>query len=160
VNTIRGAVLAAALLALGACTPVCGLGAHFSLSNARVDSVYTCPDPSTDRPYDVHGSIDVDNFTASNVAIKSMAEQDVLVKTGGNWDGPKTAKASDAVTNYTPRSINAGDKATVRFSIGFLCSNTGAGGGTFGEFSFKFSLVTTNGTYTITAGNNHRLAFA
>jgi hypothetical protein len=156
----RTALGAIAVLTMGACVPFCGIGAHFSLSNARVDSVYTCPNLSNNRPYDVHGSIDVDNSTANRVTIKSMTEMDELVKTGGDWNGPKTAKSGGPITNYEPRSIDAGAGATIRFSVVFDCTDSGAGSGTFGEFAFKFTMATSNGTFSISAGNHHRLAFA
>lgn len=159
-NVVRAAVLAAALLALGACVPICGIGAHLTLSNAQVDSGYKCPNPSSDRPYDIHGSIDVDNYTSNNVTIKSMSEAWQLVSSGGHWSGPKNAKGGSGVTNYQPRSISAGDKLTVKFVIGFGCTNSNAGPTTFGDFTFKLTLVTTNGTYTVAVGDHHRLTFA
>ena len=159
-NALRAALLVAALLALGACVPICGIGAHFTLSNAQVASSYTCPNPSSNRPYNINGSIDVDNYTASNVTVKSMTEAWQLTNSGGNWSGPKNAKGGSAVTNYQPRSISAGSKATVKFTIGFECSNDNAGASTFGDFAFKFTLVTSNGTFTVSAGGHHHLTFA
>ena len=155
----RSAVLVASLFALVACGPICGIGAHLTLSNARVDSSYTCPNGSDNKPYIVHGFIDVDNYTTKKLTIKAVKEHDELVKTGGNWDGPTTAVDDGPVDGYSPKTINAGDKTTLKLSIGFKCTNSGAGSSTFGEFSFKFTVQTDNGTFTLTA-NHHRLGFA
>ena len=155
----RAALSVVLVLVMGACVPFCGIGAHFSLSNARVDAEYKCPYPSNRAPYDVHGSIDADNSTTNAVTIKSMSEDDQLVSTAGNWNGPKTAKDSGPITNFTPKSIASGATLTIHFSIGFVCTNSGPTQTTYGEFTFKFTLVTTAGTYKIDAGNRHRLSF-
>jgi hypothetical protein len=155
----RVAFAATLVFAMGACVPFCGIGAKFSLSNAHVDSEYKCPYPSNEAPYEVHGSIDADNSTTGAVTIKSMAEQDELVATAGEWNGPKTAKAGGPITNFSPKSIASGAGATIKFSVGFTCTNSGPSVTTYGDFTFKFTVVTSAGTYTIDAGNRHRLSF-
>lgn len=144
---------------MGACVPFCGIGAKLSLSNAHVDSEYKCPYPSNEAPYEVHGSIDADNSTPSAVTIKSMSEQDELVATAGEWNGPKTAKAGGPITNFSPKSIASGARSTIQFSVGFRCTNSGPNVTTYGDFTFKFTVVTSAGTYKIDAGNRHRLSF-
>ncbi|HLZ94923.1 MAG TPA: hypothetical protein VKT20_06315 [Candidatus Dormibacteraeota bacterium] len=156
----RAALTAIALLALGACVPICGLGAKFAISNARVDQTYRCPNPANNLPYDVHGSIDAVNSTSTAVTIRSMSEAWRLVASGGNWNGPSTAKGGGPVTNYEPRSVGSGSSTTIRFSVPFECTNSGAAAATFGEFALRFSLVTSAGTFNIDAGNRHRLNFA
>ena len=155
----RAALIAACFLALAACTPICGIGAKFTLSNARVDGNYDCPYPSQNRPYDVHASIDASNSFGSAVTIKSISESDELVATAGNWEGPKTAKGGSQVSDYSPSSVASGSNATIKFAISFQCTNSGPTVITYGEFSFKFTLVTSSGTYAIAAGNHHRLSF-
>ena len=157
---VRGAFAAALVIAMGACVPFCGIGAKFSLSTARVDLEYKCPYPSNEAPYDVHGSIEADNSTTSAVSIKSMSEQDELVSTAGEWNGPKTAKAGGPIATFSPKSIASGASSIIKFTIGFSCTNSGPAVTTYGEFTFKFTLVTTAGTYKIDAGNRHRLSFA
>ena len=156
----RWALTAIALFVLGACVPICGIGAHVALSNARVDSVYSCPNPSTDRPYDVHASIDFDNSTNNTLTIKSITEAWQLVATAGNWDGPKSDKGTSTVKTYSPKSIAAGGMSTVRFTIPFKCTNSNPQVTTYGEFTFKFTVVTSNATYKVDSGNRHRLTFA
>jgi hypothetical protein len=155
----KTALSASLVVAMGACVPICGIGAKFSLSNAHVDSEYKCPYPSTDAPYQVHGSIDADNSTTKAVTIKSMSEDDQLVSTAGDWNGPKTAKGGGPITNFSPKSIASGANSTIKFSVGFICTNSGPTTTTYGEFTFKFTLVTSAGTYKIDAGNRHRLSF-
>ena len=144
---------------MGACVPFCGIGAKFSLSNARVDSEYKCPYPSNEAPYAVHGSIDADNSTTNPVTIKSMSEQDELVNTSGDWNGPKTAKAGGPIADFSPKTIASGANTTIKFTVGFICTNSGPSVATYGEFTFKFTVVTSAGTYKIDAGNRHRLSF-
>jgi hypothetical protein len=148
------------LLVLGACVPICGIGAKFSLSNARVDGQYDCPYPSDLRAYEVHGSIDASNTTSGKVTIQSISEEDVLVSTAGNWNGPKGVKAGGPITNYLPKSVGSGDNATIKFSVAFDCTNSGGSTPTYGDFTFKFKVVTSAGTYTLDAGNRHRLNMA
>jgi len=155
----RVAALGALLLILGACVPICGIGAKFSVSNAHVDSNYNCPYPSENRPYDVHATIDASNTLSNTVTIKSIAENDELVNTVGAWEGPKTAKGSGAIKDYSPKSVGSGSNATIKFSVPFQCTNTGPSATTYGEFTFKFTLTTSAGTYTISAGDRHRLSF-
>lgn len=147
------------LLLLGACVPICGIGAKFALSNARVDSQFDCPNLSDHFPYQVHGSIDASNTLSSTVTIKSIDETDELVATAGEWNGPKNAKAGGPITNFQPKSVASGANTTIKFSVGFVCTSSGPGVKTYGDFAFTFKVTTSAGTYTITTGNHHRLNF-
>ena len=139
--------------------PICGIGAKFALSNARVDAQYNCPKGSDHLPYDVHASIDASNTLNHAVTIKSIDEQDELVATAGEWNGPKTAKAGGPVTNFQPKSVASGADSTIKLSIGFVCTSSGPSVTTYGDFAFTFTVKTSAGTYTIKAGNHHRLNF-
>lgn len=153
------ATLFAVLIVLAACVPICGIGAKFALSNARVDAQFDCPNLADHLPYEVHGSIDASNTLTSAVTIKSIDETDELVATAGEWNGPKTAKDGGPITNFTPKSVASGANATIKFSIGFVCTSSGPTVKTYGDFAFTFKVATSSGTYTITAGNHHRLNF-
>ncbi len=158
---LRQALLTAGLvIVMAACVPLCGIGAKFALSNAKVDATYKCPYPATDAPYKVHASIDADNSTTNAVTIKTMSEDNALVSTAGQWSGPKTGKGNGPITDFSPKSIASGDKSTIHFTVGFVCTNSGPNVTTYGDFTFKFTLVTSAGTYKIDAGNHHRLTFA
>jgi hypothetical protein len=152
------AIACLAIAAVGACGPFCRSG-KVALSNARVDSRYTCPKPSTDHPYDVHGSLDVDNGTGNTVTIKSVSEADELVDVHGGWNiGEVGTKSEDPVDSFSPKSVKSGDKSTIRFVIKFTCTDNGVvAGDTYGDFTFKYTVATSAGTFTITSGNKHRL---
>ena len=145
------------LLVMAGCVPICGIGAKLTLSNAHVDSTHTCPNPSSSRPYDVHGTIDVNNYTSNNVTIKSMSETNTNTAVHGSWSGAVGTKAGSDIKNFEPKSIGAGNTATIRFSVGFVCSNSGPTQETYGDFAFKFKVVTSSGTYNLDSTNTHRL---
>ena len=143
-----------------ACGPICGLGASFSLSNARVDATYQCPYPADNVPYIVNATIDATNSTGSSVEVKSITETWTNVAIHGNWAGAKGDHGTNDVPQFTPKSVSAGRKATIKFPIPFRCTNSGADSDTYGDFSFKFVVKTSSGDYTIGSSNNHRLTFA
>lgn len=149
--------MAVLLFVMGACVPICGIGGKLALSNARVDQSFNCPNPANNFPYDVHGSIDADNSTTGTVTIRSMSEKNATVKTVGNWTGPKNQKGGGPITSFSPKTVASGGSATIKFSIPFECTNSGPTVTTYGEFTFTFSVVTSAGTFTIDAGNRHRL---
>ena len=152
------AIACLAIAAVGACGPFCRSG-KVALTNARVDSTFTCPNPSTNRPYDVHGSLDVDNGTGNTVTIKSVTEADELVDVHGGWNiGDVGTKSQDPVDTFSPKSVKAGDKTTIKFVIKFTCTDNGVVvGKTYGDFTFKFTVDTSAGTLNITSANKHRL---
>lgn len=152
------AIACLAIAAVGACGPFCRSD-KIALSNARVDPTFNCPNPSTDRPYDVHGSLDVDNGTGNSVTIKSVSEADELVDVHGAWNiGDVGTKSEDPVDTFSPKSVKAGDKATIKFVIKFICTDNGVvARDTYGDFTFKYTVVTSAGTFTINSANKHRL---
>lgn len=141
-----------------ACGPVCGIGASFSVSNAHVDSTYACPFPADHQPYIVHATIQAQNTLNNSVSIKSISETWTNVAVHGNWAGTKGDHGTADVAAFTPNNVAAGKNATIKFSIPFECTNSGAGSDTYGDFTFKFAVKTSNGTYTVTS-NSHRLTF-
>lgn len=145
-----------AIATIGACGPFC-LSGKVTLSNARVDASYKCPNPAKDLPYDLHGSVDVDNSTRNTLTIKSMSEASVLVDVHGAWNiGSVGQKYDQTLANFSPKSIKSGDKSTVKFIVKFNCTSSGPTESTYGDFDLKFTMVSSAGTYTITS-NKHRL---
>jgi hypothetical protein len=145
-------------VAIGACAPICGIGSHFTLSNAHVDSSYTCPKQVTNHPYDVNATIDADNYTNNTLTIRSISETDTAVAIHGQWDGEVGAKGGGKITDYSPRSMSAGSKATIRFTIPFQCTDQGTiSSSTYGDFAFVFTVTTSAGTFKIEGANKHRL---
>jgi hypothetical protein len=155
----RVAMFGALALALGACVPICGIGAKFALTSAHVDAQYNCPNGSNRSPYDVHGTIEASNTLSNTVTIKSIDEVDQIVATAGAWEGSKNAKDGGPITGYSPRSVGPGDDATIKFAVGFICTSSGPSVTTYADFAFTFTVKTSAGTYTIKSGNNHRLNF-
>ncbi len=148
------ACLAAA--AVGACGPFC-LSGKVTLSNVSVDASYKCPNPANNLRYTVHGSIDVDNSTSKDLTIRTMSEAGVLVDVHGAWSiGSVGQKYNATIDTFTPKSVKSGNKATIRFSIPFNCTNSGASASTYGDFQLKISLVSSAGTFT-TGAVKHRL---
>jgi hypothetical protein len=148
------------LVALVACGLPFGIGAKFALSNAKVDSSYSCPNPAENLPYDVHVNIQAQNATSNSVSIKSISETWTNVAVHGNWSGTKGDHGTTDVSDYTPKSVSAGRSATIKFAIPFECTNSGAGSDTYGDFSFKFVVKTSTGSYTLSSDNTHRLTFS
>lgn len=145
-----------AIATIGACGPFC-LSGKVTLSNARVDASYKCPNPAKDLPYDLHGSVDVDNSTRNTLTIKSISEAGTLVDVHGAWNiGSVGQKYNEAIDTFTPKSIKSGDKSTVKFTLKFSCTSSGPAESTYGDFDLKFTMVTGAGTYTTTS-TKHRL---
>src|ERR1700704_1976171 len=154
---MRGlAVAALAIAAIGACGPFCMSGKG-ALGNSRVASTFKCPNPSTDHPYDIHGTIDFDNGTGNDVTIKSISETNVTTAIHGSWSGALNAKGGGDVANISPKSVKSGNKATIKFTLPFKCTNSGPTASTYGEFEFKFTVVTSAGTFNLNGANKHRL---
>jgi hypothetical protein len=145
-----------AVAAVGACGPFC-LSGKVTLSNATVDATYKCPNPANDLPYTVHGSVDLDNSTSKDLTIKTMSEAGVLVDVHGAWSiGSVGQKYDETIDTFSPKSVKSGNKATIKFTIPFNCTNSGPSQSTYGDFELKVSLVSSGGTFT-TGTVKHRL---
>jgi hypothetical protein len=156
----RLAIAGLAIAAMGACGPFC-LSGKVTVANARVDPTYSCPNPSNKFSYDVHGTMDVNNSTSNTLTIKSMSEVDTLVAVHGSWTiGSLGEKFGGPIDIFSPKSIKPGDKATIKFTIKFDCTNSGPSTSTYGDFDFKFTVVTSAGTFTLSGANQHRLAMS
>ena len=144
----RLAIAGLAIAAMGACGPFC-LSGKVTLSNAHVDPSYKCPNPANNLPYVLHASVDVDNSTSNTLTIKSMSEAGTLVDVHGSWNvGSVGQKFNQPIDTFSPNSVKSGDKATIKFTITFSCTSSGPTASTYGDFDFKFTMVTSAGTYT------------
>jgi hypothetical protein len=150
------AIAGLAVFAIGACGPFCGSG-KVSVSNAHVDSSSKCPNPSNRFPYQIHGSVDLDNPTSKTLTIKSMTEENTTVAIHGSWTGQLGAKGSASIDDFSPKSIKPNNKATVKFTIAFNCTSSGPTQSTYGDFQFKFTVVTSDGTFNVSPANRYRL---
>lgn len=153
---VRLALTGIVIAAVGACGPFCASG-KLSMTNARVDSSFSCPDPAQNFPYDVHVTIDVDNGTGQTVTIKSISEEDTNVATHGSWTGTLGVKGGGPIDTFSPATVKPSAKATLKFAVGFNCTNSGPSDETYGDFTFKFTVVTSEGTFTLNGANQHRL---
>lgn len=154
---LRGLVIAGlAIAAIGACGPFC-LSGKVTLSNAKVDSSYKCPNPAKDHAYDLQGSVDVDNQTRDTVTMKSISESAKLIDVHGDWNiGSVGQTFNQSVDTFSPTTIKSGDKATIKFKLTFSCTSSGPATSTYGDFDLKYTLVTSAGTYSI-GSIKHRL---
>lgn len=142
------AIAGLAIAAIGACGPFC-LSGKVTLNNARLDSSYKCPNPANNLPYDLHGSLDMDNSTSNTLTIKSMSEAGTLVDVHGSWSiGSVGQKFDEPIATFSPKSVKSGDKATIKFTFGFRCTNSGPTTSTYGDFDLKVIMVTSAGTFT------------
>lgn len=141
---------------MGACGPFC-LSGKVTLSNAHVDPSYKCPNGANSLPYVLHASVDVDNSTSNTLTIKSITEAGTLVDVHGGWNiGSVGQKYNQPIDTFSTKSVKSGDKATIKFTIKFNCSNSGGTANTYGDFDLKFTMVTSAGTFT-SSTVKHRL---
>ncbi len=148
--------------AVGACGPLCGNG-KLNLSNAQVGpSSFNCPVNATDYAYSLKGSIDADNQTSQNITIKSMTTTATVTKLNGpKWEISVGQKSGDDQVTFSPKSVGSGSKATIKFTTGWKCTNSGtAPANTYADFARAMTLVTSSGTYTIKLPGGHRMKMA
>src|SRR2546425_8348672 len=147
--------------AVGACGPLCGNGKR-TLSNAQVGpSSFNCPANATNYDYSLKGSVDADNQTSQNIAIKSMATDATVTKLNGpNWQISVGQKSGDDQLSFSPKSVNSGSKTTIKFTSGWTCTHPGTSpADTYADFSLVLSVVTSSGTYKVNLPG-HRMKMA
>ena len=144
-------------MTIAACGPA-ALTGKFTVANAKVDPAFTCPNPADNFAYDVHGTIDADNSTGSKVTIDSISSTTTTVATHGSWLGQMGETDEEPDLEYSPNSVVSGSKATIHFTIPFVCTDTPHEGvlDTYGEFSVHVLVMTSGGTFELDA-NRHRL---
>ena len=158
---IRRWIAAAILIgAVGACGPFCGNG-KLNLSNAKLNPTsFTCPANVSDYGYDVAGSVDADNQTGKKVTIKSMATSATVAKLAGSWAIKVGDKSGSSNVGFSPKSVDAGAKATLKFTTPWSCTDTGNNKTeTYADFKLVLTVVTDIGTYKIDLPN-HRMRMA
>ena len=147
--------------AVGACTPVCGIGdSKFSLSGAHVlDSVYTCPIPSNHRSYDINGTVAANNPTGKPVSISSVSTVMTVVAKTPDWSAAVGDTYETADISFSPKSIGSGSKATLKFAIPGWCSDSQHTGrtDTHADYTVAVTVVTSTGTFKLNTNNRHRL---
>jgi hypothetical protein len=139
--------------------------ASFNLSNATVDTTHSCPPGASNKPYDLHATLDVYNSTSSKVIIEAVTADVTLKAVRGNWL-EKVGDVYDAGSAaFGPGIIDAGSRATVRVTISSACtsgpaSKVASSVTSYGDYVVTLHLVTTAGSFTISSRNRHRIAAA
>ena len=145
----RWIALAILVGAAGACGPVCGNG-KLNLSNAHLDPTsFACPSGASSYHYDLHGSVDADNQSNATITIKSMNTSAVVTKLSGTWAISVGAKSGAENLAFSPNSVGAGSKTTLKFITPWTCTNTSGGPNTYADFANQLTVVTSAGTYKL-----------
>ena len=150
-------VLLAGVTCLVACSG--SPSSTFNVTGASVDPTYWCPGGSTDKPYDLHATVDVRNGTANAVTIQAVTAQMKLVAITGSWL-EKVGDVYDAgAATYSPSTVGAGSTAKVDVAIKSSCTSNQYqyGGSSSGDYDVTMHLVTSAGAFTITAQNQHEI---
>ena len=156
--TVRGIAVAFLLVMVGACGPFCGNG-KLNLSNAKLTpTTFTCPAGAQDYGYDLKGTLDADNQTSKKITIKSMSTSAEIVKlVGTNWSASVGDKSGADDIDYSPKTIESGAKATLKFTTPWDCSDSGANTTeTYADFKLVLNIVTDNGSFKVNLPN-HRM---
>jgi hypothetical protein len=134
----------------------------FSVSGASVDPTYFCPGGASDARYDVHGTVDVRNGTNGAVTIQSISANMTLVAVQGMWLEKVGDRYDAGDATFTPHSVGAGSTATVAVTITSSCTSDRyeSGGSSRGEYAVAMHLVTSAGSFSVTARNHHALVAA
>jgi len=143
--------------AVGACGPFCGNG-KLNLSNGKLSPAsFTCPLNATDYGYNLNGTVDADNQTGKAITIKSLATSVVVVKLAGNWSLQVGDKSGADNIDFSPKTINSGQKTTIKFVTPWTCTDSGNNTvETYADFKVVLTMVTSNGTYNVNMPN-HRM---
>lgn len=161
-HTLRQTIVVGVLvLSVGACGPFCGNG-KLNLSDARINPAsYTCAAGASNFSYPINGTLEADNQSGKKISIKSMSDQAEVTKlSGGNWSISVGEKSGTDSIEFSPSSVNANSKATVKFTLPWLCTNPGGDkANTYADFKIVLTLKTDSGNYSIDLPN-HRMNMA
>jgi len=155
---VRRYLWAACLLPLAACGPFCGPTA-FSLGSASVDTSYSCPAGTGQQAYDVHVTVPADNPTSQDVTIKSATASMVVATVHGHWQQPVGFRYDAGQVPVSPNRVGSRSKTTLKLTIPSACSNSKHTGtaDNYADYTVEVTLVTSAGTYKLTAQNKHRI---
>jgi hypothetical protein len=158
VRSVPVAVLA--VLIAAACSS--GQPTTFAVTGASVDPTYWCPGGANNAHYDLHATVSVHNGTSHVVTIQSVTAQMTLVAVQGAWLEKPGDRYDAGAATFSPSSLAAGSTSTVKVTVGSACTSGtyGSGGSSHGDYSVTIVLVTSAGTYSVTAGNQHEIRAA
>ena len=150
----KGAWTPILALFLAGCTvfgmPLCGNG-KLNLSHANLNPTsFTCPPNATDLGYDIKGTLDADNETTRKITFKSMSTQAVVDHLAGNWGIAVGDKSGADGLDFSPKSIDVGQKETLHFTTRWNCTNSGNNSqDTYADFKVQLIIDTDHGKFTV-----------
>ena len=166
ISAVKAGWLSPALaLVLAGCTvfgvPLCGNG-KLNLSNGKLNPTsFTCPVNSTDLGYDINGTVDADNQTTKKITVKSMSTAAEVDKLQGNWGISVGDKSGAEDIDFSPKTIDSGQKLTFKFTTRWNCTNNGGNTQeTYADFKVQLIITTEDGKrYTVNLPD-HRMKMA
>ena len=140
--------------------PVCGNG-KLNLSHADLNpKEFTCPVASSDYTYDIKGTLEADNQTNKKITVKSMATAAVVDKLAGSWGMAVGDKSGADEIDFSPKSIDSGQKTAFKFTTPWSCTNNGNNAQeTYADFKIQLVIETDRGKYTVDLPT-HRMKMA
>lgn len=155
----RLTVALAALALLAACSSP---PPTFSVAGASVDPTYWCPGGASDAAYTVHATVRARNDTSKEVTIDSATADMVLTAVSGTWLERVGDRYDAGAVVVSPKVVAAHSIGTLAVSIPSMCSSAayGSGDSSSGDYAVSVHLVTSAGTFSVTAGNKHEIRAA
>lgn len=152
------------LLILASLTAACSSSQPqtFSVTGASVDPTYFCPGGSNNARYDLHATVGVRNGTSKAVTIASISAAMTLVAVQGAWLEKVGDRYDAGDAMFTPHSVAAGSTAKIDVTITSSCTSNKyeSGGSSRGDYAVAINLVTSAGSFSVTAQNHHVIAAA
>lgn len=151
-------------LVLAGCTvfgmPVCGNG-KLNLSHGNLNPTsFTCPANSTDLGYNIDGTVDADNETSKKITVKSMSTAAVVDHLAGSWGMAVGDKSAAENIDFSPKTIDSGQKTTFKFTTRWNCTNSGNNTEeTYADFKVQLIMDTDHGKFTVDLPE-HRMKMA
>ena len=142
------------ILLLASCTvlgiPVCGNG-KLNLSHANLNpKEFICPELAKDYSYDIKGTLDADNQSRNKITVRSMSTAAVVDKLAGNWGLAVGDKSGADDIEFSPKTIDPGQKTTFKFTAPWSCTNEGDNvQETYADFKIQLIIDTDHGKYTV-----------
>jgi hypothetical protein len=148
-------------IAVAACLIAACSSSTFALTNASVDSTYTCPIGANNAPYSVQATVDAHNGTSGTVRINSVTADMALEALNGPWLEKIGDKYQASDVTVAPTSVAAGANANLKVTIPSACTNgKSTGGGSYGDYRVTVHLATSAGNFSISSKALHRLVAA
>ncbi|HEV2477309.1 MAG TPA: hypothetical protein VGX22_12275 [Candidatus Dormibacteraeota bacterium] len=155
---MRHVLLAAvALVLVAACSS--SAPTTFALESASVDPTYYCPGGANNAAYDLHATLNVRNGTSKAVTIDAVTAQMTVASVKGPWIEKVGERYNADGVTFAPATVAAGRSSSVKLTIPSACTSGKYGTGTSSSADYNVSvhLMTSAGTFAITAANQHEI---